>query len=138
MARLLGFGCGFIAFGGFCLLGLSITVLTTMLSPAADAAQSFLADVRADDYPSALARMSSSYQAGHNAAQLQSHVESIGPLHDHNFSFLTNHENHEGDRVTVEGSVYGPSGEAPIAFEVSEVNGYWYLDLVAVEGQPLE
>ena len=138
MARFLGIGCGFIAFGGFCLLGLSITAVTTMFSPAADAAESFLADVRNDDYTSALARMSSTYQADHSAAQLESRVAGIHSLADHNFSFLASHEDHEDDRVTVEGSVYGPDGEAPVAFEVSQVNGYWYVDLVAVEGRPLE
>jgi hypothetical protein len=138
VARFLGIGCAFIAFGGFCLLGLSITTFTTMLSPATDAAESFLADVHNDDYTSALARMSSAYQAGHSATDLQTRVEQIPSLADHRFAFLTTHEDHEDDRVTVEGSVYGPDGEAPIAFEVSQVNGYWYVDLVAVEGQPLE
>ena len=138
MARILGIGCGFIAFGGFCLLGLSITAFSTMFSPAADAAESFLADVRHDDYVSALARMSSAYQANHSAADLQTHVETIHPLRDHGLSFLTSHEVHEDDRVTVEGSLFGPDGESPIAFELSEVNGYWYVDLVAVEGTPVE
>jgi hypothetical protein len=138
VARLFGIGCGLLAFGGFCLLGLSITAISTMFSPAADAAESFLADVRNDDYASALARMSSAYQASHSAAQLQQHVEAISPLSTHGFAWLTSHDAHEDDRVTVEGSVYGPDGEAPIAFEVSEVNGYWYVDLVAVEGRPVE
>jgi hypothetical protein len=138
VARFLGIGCGFIAFGGFCLLGLSITAFLTMLSPAADAADSFLTDVRGEDYTSALARMSSAYQADHTSADLQRRVEQIPALHDHGFAFLTNHEEHTETHVTVEGSVYGPDGEAPIAFEVSQVNGYWYVDLVAVEGQPLE
>ena len=101
-------------------------------------AESFLSDVRNDDYTSALARMSSTYQADHSAAQLESRVAGIHSLADHNFSFLASHEDHEDDRVTVEGSVYGPDGEAPVAFEVSQVNGYWYVDLVAVEGRPLE
>ncbi len=138
MTRILGIGCGFIAFGGFCLLGLSITTFTTMMSPAADAAESFLADVRNDDWSSALARMSSSYQASHSASQLESRVGQIPQLADHGFAFLTSHEDHEDDHVTIEGSLYGPDGEAPVAFEISEVNGYWYVDLVAVEGTPLD
>lgn len=138
MLRALGIGCGLFAFGAMCLLGLALPAFCAMSEPASDAATGFLSDVRDRSYSDALARMSSSYQSTHNATQLQTSVEGLDSLESHTFAMITNAESHDDGHVTVEGSLYGPDGETPVAFEVSEVNGYWYIDLVAVGGRAVE
>jgi hypothetical protein len=137
VTRILGIGCGFLLFGGLCIGGLAIPWLMARLSPATEAAEGFLANVQDDAYGEALARMSADYQSGHRSDQLQTNVESLPALANHTVAFLTSVESHDDGHVTVEGSLYGADGESPIAFEVSEVNDYWYIDLVAVAGQPL-
>jgi len=135
--RILGIGCGLFLFAGFCLGGLAIPWMMAASSPATDAASGFLADVHDRAWANALARMSSEYQGAHTAAQLERSVEGLDALENHTFAVLTNVETHDDGHVTVEGSLYGADGESPVAFEVSEVSGYWYVDLVAVGGRPL-
>jgi len=66
-------------------------------------------------------------------------INRITALDEHVTALLTSTEAHdEGERVTVEGSLYGPSGEVPVAFELSEDGGYWYVELVVVDGTPIE
>lgn len=137
MTRVLGIGCGLLLFGGLCIVGLSIPWLLASVSPATDAADGFLTNVRDRAYTDALARMSSDYQSTHSAAQLQTNVEAIDALEQHSFAMLTSDEEHDDGHVTVEGALWGEDGETPVAFELSEVNGYWYVDLVVVAGQPL-
>ncbi len=137
MTRILGIGCGFLLFGGLCIVGLSVPWLLARASPATEAAEGFLANVHDRAYSEALARMSADYQSTHTPAQLQQNVESIDTLVDHSVATLTSVESHDDGHVTVEGSLYGDDGETPIAFEISEVNDYWYIELVAVAGQPL-
>lgn len=137
MTRILGIGCGFLLFGGLCIVGLGIPWMIARTSPATEAAEGFLANVHDGSYAEALARMSASYQSTHSSAQLQANVESIPALANHTIATIASIETHDDGHVTVDGSIYGPDGESPIAFEVSEVNDYWYVDLVAVAGQPL-
>ena len=137
MTRILGVGCGFLFFGGFCIAGLAIPWMLAASSPATDAASGFLADVHDHAWANALARMSSDYQSSHSAAQLQANVSTLDALDDHSFAMLTSVETHDDGHVTVEGSLYGSEGESPVAFEISDVSGYWYVDLVAVSGHAL-
>jgi hypothetical protein len=137
VTRILGIGCGLFLFGGFCIGGLAIPWMMAASSPATDAASGFLADVHESAWSNALARMSSEYQSSHSASQLEANVRGIDALADHDLAVLTNVETHDDGHVTVEGSLYGTSGESPVAFEVTETNGYWYVDLVAVGGRPL-
>jgi len=120
-------------------LGLSTRMILAQGDEAADAATGFLADVREDDYASALQRMSADYQRDFDATHLRTEVESIDPLEEHLTALLTSVESRDdGERATVEGSLYGPFGEANVAFELREDGGYWYIDLVVVDGTPLE
>jgi hypothetical protein len=137
VTRILGIGCGFLLFGGLCIGGLAIPWLMARISPATEAAEGFLDNVQDDAYAEALARMSADYQSHHSAAQLQSNVAGIPALANHSVAMITSVETHDDGHVTVEGSLYGDDGESPVALEVSEVNDYWYVDLVAVAGQPL-
>lgn len=137
MTRILGIGCGFLLFGGLCIVGMSIPWMLARISPATEAAEGFLADVQDDAWANALARMNADYQSHHTSSQLQTNVQGIPELANHSVAWLTSVETHDDGHVTVEGSLYGDGGESPIAFEVSEVNDYWYVDLVAVEGRPL-
>ncbi len=137
MTRILGIGCGFLLFGGLCIGGLSIPWVLARMSPATEAAEGFLSNVHDDAYTEALARMSADYQSSHTALQLQTDVETLPALADHTFAMLTSVETHDDGHVTVEGSLFGDDGESPVAFEISQVNDYWYVDLVAVAGAPL-
>ena len=38
----------------------------------------------------------------------------------------------------LDGVLDTPDGEAPIAIELERVDGYWYVELVVVEGAPLQ
>ncbi len=137
--RALGAGCGFVAFGGLCVLGLSTRMILAQGDDAADAATGFLADVREGDHASALQRMSADYQRDFDAAHLRTEVERIDPLEEHVTALLTSVESRDdGERATVEGALYGPFGESNVAFELREDGGYWYIDLVVVDGTPLE
>jgi hypothetical protein len=137
--RALGLGCGFLAFGGFCIVGLSARMIVAQLSDATGAASGFLADVRAGDWASAHQRMSAAYQRDHDAAHLQREVARISPLHEHLTALLTSTESSDdGERTTVEGALYGPFGEAAVAVQLSKDGGYWYVDLVVVDGRALE
>lgn len=138
MTRFFGIGCGLLAFATFCGAGLSLSAIMAVFSPETDAASGFLADVRRDDWESALARTSRDYQSHHTSSDLATHVAAIGALDGHNLAFLTSAEGVDDHRARVEGSLYGSGGETPVAFELSEEGGYWYIDLVVVRGVRLE
>lgn len=137
MTRLLGIGCGFLLFCSLCIVGLGIPWLLARTSPATEAAEGFLANVHDEAWADALARMNADYQSSHSRDQLRTNVESLSALSDHTLAMISSVETHDDGHVTVEGSLFGADGEQPVAFEVSEVNDYWYIDLVAVGGQPL-
>ena len=65
-------------------------------------------------------------------------IAALEALDAHTFALLTSAESVNEDRARVEGALYGASGETPIAFELSESGGYWYIDLVVVRGERLE
>lgn len=137
--RAMGLGCGVVAFGGLCVLGLSAPMIFAQADDAAAAVTGFLADVRARDHRSALQRMGEDYQREHDAAALGEAIGRIDPLEDHVTAFVTTVERRDDDaRATVEGLLYGPFGEAGFAFELHEQGGYWYIDLVVVDGRLLE
>jgi hypothetical protein len=136
--RALGFGCGFVAFGGLCVLGLSTRMILAQADDASSACSGFLADLRDEDHASALQRMNADYQHDFDAAHLRTEVARIDALANHVQPLLTSVETHDDDSATVEGTLYGPFGEAPVACELSEREGYWYIDLVVADGRPLE
>gem|GEM_PF-2423327 len=139
--RWLAFGCGFLAFGGICVVGLSLRMVAAQADPAANAVSGFLEDVRGEDYTSALRRMNATYQRDFDAARLEREVHVLPGLQEHLTSVLTAVESQDAfeghARATVEGALYGTDGEIPIAVELSEDAGYWYIDLVVVDGRPL-
>lgn len=139
--RWLAFGCGFLAFGGICVVGLSLRMLVAQADPAANAVSGFLEDIRGDDYTSALRRMNATYQRDFDTARLEREVRALPGLEAHLTSVLTAAESQDAldghARATVEGALYGSEGEIPVAFELSEDAGYWYIDLVVVDGRPL-
>lgn len=136
--RALGIGCAFLAFGGLCVIGLSTRMILAQGDDAAAACSGFLGDVHSEDFASALQRMNADYQHDFDAAHLEHEVGEVEALDEHVSALLTSVESREDDRATVEGSLYGTFGEVPVACELSEREGYWYIDLVVVDGQPLE
>ena len=137
LARFFAIGCGSIAFGGLCLLGLSCNVLVANAGGGpSEAVTELLADVRDDDWQSALQRMSSDYQSSHAAADLQRQVEGtegLDALETHSVAMLTSVET-EDDSATVDVML---DGTTPMVVELTRAADYWYIDLVAVSGVPL-
>lgn len=116
-------------------------MVAAQADPAANAVSGFLEDVRGDDYTSALRRMNATYQRDFDAARLERELNALPGLQDHVTSVLTAAESQDAvddhARATVEGALYGSEGEIPVAFELTEDAGYWYIDLVVVDGRPL-
>lgn len=137
----MAFGCGFLAFGGICVVGLSVRMIAAQADPAANAAAGFLEDVRGDDYASALRRMNATYQRDFDAGRLQRELHDLPAIEEHVTAVLTAAESQDEvdghARATVGGSLFGTDGEVPVAFELTEDAGYWYIDLVVVDGHPL-
>lgn len=138
--RALGVGCGFVAFGGLCVLGLSTRMILAQADDAASACSGFFDDLRAEDHASALQRMDADYQRDFDAAHLREQAARIEPLEEHLSALFTSVETRDdGERASVEGSLYGTTfGEVPAACELSQRDGYWYIDLVVVDGTALE
>lgn len=116
-------------------------MVAAQADPAANAVSGFLEDVRSDDYTSALRRMNATYQRDFDAARLERELNALPGLQEHVTSVLTAAESQDTvddhARATVEGALYGSEGEIPVAFELTEDAGYWYIDLVVVDGRPL-
>lgn len=136
--RALGLGCGFVAFGGLCVVGLSTRMILAQGDDATSACSGFLSDVRADDHASARQRMSAEYQHDFDVPHLEQSVARLTTLDEHVGALLSSIESREDDRATVEGTLWGGFGDAPVACELSRRDGYWYIDLVVVDGRPLE
>jgi hypothetical protein len=134
-ANFLGMGCAFFALCATCLASFSCYAL--LPTPARDAAQGFLADVRARDWPSALRRTSSDYQRAHDQYALQQAVSRIPRLDQHTGSVFYN-ATMESDGAQLDGTLSTPDGDIPIGVELVEVDGYWYVDHLVVQGVPLE
>jgi hypothetical protein len=85
--------------------------------------------------------MNATYQRDFDAARLERELHDLPAIEEHVTAVLTAAESQdevEGHaRATVEGSLLGATGEVPIAFELTEDAGYWYIDLVVVDGRPL-
>lgn len=133
--RYLGMGCGLFLLLSICTTFFSCYVCVPI--PARDAAQAFLADVRDDDWPSALQRTSADYQRGHDARRLEWAVSRLPDLERHTSATFWN-ASFEDERATLDGSVTTPDGEVPIGVEMVRSEGYWYVDQVVLRGVPLE
>ncbi len=136
--RALGVGCGVLVFLVLSLLGLSARLILAQADAAASACAGFLRDVRAEDHASALRRMSPSYQRDFDPAHLRDAVSRLSPLAEHASALLSSVESHDDARASVEGTLFGRSGATPVACELTERDGYWYIDVVVVEGAPLD
>ncbi len=134
-SRFLGIGCGVALLIGLCSTSLSCYVCVPM--PARDAAQAFLEDIRQRDWAGAHQRTSAEYQSRHDAARLEQSVARIPRLDQHSGATFMN-ASFEDDRATLDGTMSTPDGEIPVAAELVQVDGYWYVDQVVVEGVPLE
>ncbi|AKF04858.1 hypothetical protein [Sandaracinus amylolyticus] len=133
--RIAGVGCGLLAFVATC--ATSVACYAVLPAPARDAAQGFLADVRASQWQSAVQRTSAAYQRDHDAARLQREVERLPRLARHTDATFMN-ATLDGETAVLDGVLVTPDGEVPIAVELEHDAGYWYVDLVVVQGAPLE
>lgn len=133
--RLAGLGCGFLALVGTC--ATSVACYAVVPAPARDAAQGFLADVRTSAWQSALQRTGAEYQREHDAAALERAVEALPRLARHTGATLWN-ASLDGDEAVLDGTLTTPDGEVPIALELEQTDGYWYVELVVVQGEALQ
>lgn len=133
--RYLGMGCGLFLLLGLCTTFVSCYALVPM--PARDAAQAFLTDVRGRDFASALQRTSAAYQSTHDAARLQQAVARLPRLDQHTGATFWN-ASFEDEGATLDGTLSTPDGEIPLGVELVQVDGYWYVDQIVVQGVPLE
>jgi uncharacterized protein YhdP len=133
--RLAGLGCGLLSPLAMC--ATSITCYAIVPAPARDAAQGFLADVRGASWQSALQRTSAEYQSHHDAARLAREVERIPRLAQHTGATFMN-ATVEEESAVLDGTLSTPDGEVPVGVELREVDGYWYVEHLVVQGVPLE
>lgn len=118
--------------------GVALYVRNALHREPLAAAHSYLLDLRARPprHGQALRRMVPSYQRAHGAATFQNAIEHARALTDHTADDLSDVELY-GDRATVEGELVTPSGRTPVRFELLKVDGYWYIERVLLDGQPV-
>ena len=131
----LGIGCGALLLvagicGGFALLMSSAT------SGPTGAANGFLADVRAGNHASALQRMTPGYQQTHPGSAFPASLSNHPVLTQQTDSSMTN-VNISNNSATVAGTMTTPSGPIPIAFTMTHIGDYWYINSVIIQGVPL-
>lgn len=134
-SRTAGLGCGFFSLLTMC--GTSIACYAIAPAPARDAAHGFLSDVRASSWQSALQRTSAEFQSHHDAAALEREVKRIPPLALHTSVTFMN-ATLDDDTAVLDGTLRTPDGEVPIGVELREIEGYWYIEQLVVQGDPLE
>lgn len=133
--RFAGIGCGLLSFLGMCATSIACYAVAPM-APR-DAAQGFLADVRAASWQSALQRTSSDFQSAHDAGRLERAVARLPRLARHTSATFWN-ATLEDDTALLDGALATPEGDVPIGVELRELEGYWYVEHVVVQGVPLE
>ncbi|MDQ3034611.1 MAG: hypothetical protein M3Y87_19535 [Myxococcota bacterium] len=115
----------------------SVACYAIVPAPARDAAQGFLADVRDASWQSALQRTSAEYQSAHDAARLEAEVQRIPRLAQHTSATFVN-ATVDGETAVLDGTLSSPDGEVPVGVELREIDGYWYVEQLVVQGVPLE
>lgn len=123
---------------GACLLfggGVAGAVLTATAEPA-NQAKGFFADLRAQDFDGARARMSEHYQSTHDAAAFRRAVESHAELLSQTDDTL-NSRSIQNASATMSGYLSTPNGSAPVVVTLSRYSGEWRIDSVTVRGAPL-
>jgi hypothetical protein len=140
-ANIAGIGCGAVLLLGMC--GASIATYVAIPARARDAAHGLLADVRASSWSSALQRTSPTYQRSHDARALEQAVRAMPRLAGHTGATFWNASfEREGDppvdTAVLDGTIETPDGALPLAVELIDVEGYWYVEALVIEGRPLE
>lgn len=134
-SRVAGVGCGLLALLTMCVTSFACYAIAP--APARDAAHGFLADVRSSSWQSALQRTSADYQSHHDAARLEREVGRIPALAQHTSVTFMN-ATLEDDTAVLDGTLRTADAEVPIGVELREIEGYWYVEQLVVQGAPLE
>lgn len=135
--KIVGAGCAVLFLLSMCCGGGSLLVCKSILAEPGGQAQGFLDDVRANNHPQALSRMSGSYQSTHNVQSFQQAVSTIPALTQHT-AFSVKSFNVNGMGASIEGTLETPSGETPAVFVLSSMSDHWYIESVIIGGQPLQ
>ncbi len=132
-------GCGLVLLLGCCTFGALGAVCWSMVGGPHQYAHGFLKDVREGNYPAALQRMGSSYQASHDVPRFQQAVAALPALTQQTDATLASvNVDTAGNAARVEGTLTTPSGPVPISLVLSKAGDYWYVEQVVVGGQPLQ
>lgn len=138
VAKYIAIGCGALILLSCCLCGGLGALGWSVLRGPHEYASAFLADIRKDDYASALQRMDASYQSSHDVAALEAAVRTLPALDQHTDATLTSvNIDPTADRGQVSGTLSTPAGGYPVELVLHQVGDYWYVASVTVAGAPL-
>ena len=136
----IGIGCGVIALIGACTLGSclacggvgAVGIFAAVEAPANEA-KGLLADVRAQRFDAAYARMGPTYQATHDVAAFIAQVQAIPAMVAMTDDTISQ-RNVSNATARMSGTLQTPSGDVPVAFVLSQLGERWVVDQIDVGG----
>jgi hypothetical protein len=135
----IGIGCGVLVVLGLCIGGIVAVIATTALQATeapADAARGFFADLRGNDFDSALRRTGAAYQALHDVNTFRASVAQQPALTTQTDVTFTSRRV-DNASATMSGNLSTPSGDIPVTVTLTQAGEHWYVESVTVQGQPL-
>lgn len=135
-----GIGCGVLALLGVCSTGAclacgglgAVGIMAAVEAPANEA-KGLLADVRAQRFDAAYARMSASYQASHDLATFTASVQAIPAMTTMTDDTISQ-RNVSGSTARMAGMVHTPTGNAPVELQLSLLGERWFVDRIDIAG----
>ena len=138
-----GIGCGVLALLGTCTTGAclacggagAVGIFAAVEAPANEA-KGLLADLRAQRFDAAYARTSAGYQASHDLATFTAAVQAIPALTTMTDDTISQRQV-SGATARMSGTLQTPSGDVPVAFELSQAGERWVVERIDVAGQTI-
>lgn len=135
-----GIGCGVLALLGTCSTGAclacggvgAVGIFAAVEAPANEA-KGLLADVRAQRFDAAYARMSASYQASHDLAAFTASVQAIPAMTAMTDDTISQRQV-SGPTARMSGTLQTPTGDVPVAFQLSQAGERWVVERIDVAG----
>lgn len=138
-----GIGCGILALLGVCSTGAclacggvgAVGIFAAVEAPANEA-KGLLADVRAQRFDAAYARMSATYQASHDLATFTASVQAIPAMTTMTDDTISQ-RNVSGPTARMAGVVHTPSGDAPVLVQLSQAGERWVVERIEIAGSTI-
>lgn len=135
-----GIGCGVLALLGVCSTGACLAcgglgaagIFAAVEAPASEA-KGLLADVRAQRFDAAYARMSATYRASHDLATFSASVQAIPEMTTMTDDTISQRQV-SGQTARMAGMIHTPAGDVPVAFQLSQAGERWFVDRIDVAG----